>query len=524
MIIPSILNDVIGPVMRGPSSSHSAAAVRIGRIGRELMGGQLDKVTVHYDINGSLPTTWLSQGSDMGLSGGLLGFAADDERLIEYQAELHQAHLEVVCISGDLGDPHPNTYNLRLAGGEEKHTLVAISTGGGMIEVTKIDGLPVSFAGDRYAIVVWTRATDASLVELLERAGCRVFSAPSAAEGVVFATRLRLFDRDVLKRIAEHPVVVSLRLISPVLPILTTAKSTVPFTTALEMDRYGVENGCTNLADLGLHYEAARGGIGQDEVLEKTMHLVDIMEHSLRRGLAGTHYKDRILGFQCGKYAEKMEADKLLHLGVLDRAIIYVTAIMENKSAMGVIVAAPTAGSCGGVPGAVLALADDRKLDREAKARGILAAGVIGALIATKSTFAAEVCGCQAECGVSSGMIAAAMVAMMGGTYQTAVTAASMALQNSFGMVCDPVANRVEVPCLGKNILAAGNGLSCANLALAGYDPVIPFDEVVVAMDSVGRAIPHALRCTALGGLSVTPTSHKIEQNLHSNKALAAKR
>lgn len=524
MSIPSILNDVIGPVMRGPSSSHSAAAVRIGKIARELMGGQLNKVTVQYDINGSLPTTWLSQGSDMGLSGGLLGFAADDERLIEYQSELQKAKLEVRCITGDLGDSHPNTYNLTLQSGAEQHTLVAISTGGGMIEVTKIDGLPISFSGDCHGIVIWTKGVPSPLIEFLEREDCQVYRAASAEQCLVFATRLRIFDSDMLKRISRQPMVVSLRLISPVLPILTTSQTWVPFTTAVELERYATKKGCTSLAELALHYEAARGGIEPTEVLEKALYLVDVMERSIRNGLAGTHYKDRILGFQSGKYAEKLHDNKLLNLGVLDLAITYVTAIMENKSALGVIVAAPTAGSCGGLPGAVMAFADTMNFDKQARARGLLAAGVVGLLIATKSTFAAEVCGCQAECGVSSGMIAAAMVSMMGGDYHIALGAASMALQNSFGMVCDPVANRVEVPCLGKNILAASNGLSCANLALAGFDPVVPFDEVVVAMDSVGRAIPHELRCTALGGLSLTPTSKKIEEHLRTDQALGQKK
>ncbi|WP_136810745.1 L-serine ammonia-lyase, iron-sulfur-dependent, subunit alpha [Desulfosediminicola flagellatus] len=518
MNIPSILNDVVGPVMRGPSSSHSAAAVRIGKICRELMGGQLEHVTVHYDIKGSLPTTWISQGSDMGLSGGLLGFDADDERLIGYTRELQKANLKVSCIAGDFGDTHPNTYNLTIKNGEEEHTLVAISTGGGMIEVLKIDGLAVSYCGDCYGLVIWTGVIHPSLLDVLNDSGCKVYSPDAGGGTLVFVTRPTPYDTDLLHTIAQHQNVILARPISPVLPILTTSETKVPFTTALEMESYGAANGLRSLADLALHYEAARGGIAQDEVLKKTLYLVDVIEDSIQKGLDGTHYKDRILGYQCGKYTAKLHDNTLLNLGVLDQIIPYVTALMENKSAMGVIVAAPTAGSCGGMPGTVMAVADTMKLDRQAKARGLLAAGVIGVLIATKSTFSAEICGCQAECGVSSGMIAAAMVSMMGGEYSTSLSAASMALQNSFGMVCDPVASRVEVPCLGKNILAASNGVSCANLALAGFDHVVPFDEVVKAMDSVGRALPHELRCTALGGLSITSTSKKIEQTLQDQE------
>jgi L-serine dehydratase len=193
---------------------------------------------------------------------------------------------------------------------------------------------------------------------------------------------------------------------------------------------------------------------------------------------------------------------------------VYVTALMEVKSSMGVIVAAPTAGACGALPGACLGAGDALGLGDEDVAKAMLAGGMIGIFIATASTFAAEVAGCQAECGAASGMAAAALATMGGGTTEQAVAAASMALQNVMGMVCDPVANRVEVPCLGKNVMAASNALACANMALAGYDPVIPLDEVIEAMDQVGRSLPHEVRCTALGGLSVTETSKAIEARL----------
>jgi L-serine dehydratase len=181
---------------------------------------------------------------------------------------------------------------------------------------------------------------------------------------------------------------------------------------------------------------------------------------------------------------------------------------------MGVIVAAPTAGACAALPGACLATGDALGLSDGDVAQALLAGGLIGLFIVTGSTFAAEVAGCQAECGAASGMAAAALATLGGGTAERAVAAASMALQNSLGMVCDPVANRVEVPCLGKNVMAAGNALACANMALAGYDPVIPLDEVIGAMDRVGRSLPRELRCTALGGLSVTPTAQALETKL----------
>lgn len=187
---------------------------------------------------------------------------------------------------------------------------------------------------------------------------------------------------------------------------------------------------------------------------------------------------------------------------------------METKSSMGgVIVAAPTAGSCACLPGTLIAMADAMELGREELVKEMLAAGLIGVFIAQSSTFAAEVAGCQAECGSGSGMAAAGLVQMMHGTVQQALDVASMALQNISGLVCDPVANRVEVPCLGKNIMCGSNAISSANMILAGYDKVIPLDETIAAIYDIGLKLPLELRCT-YGGLGKTPISNQIRNRL----------
>ena len=287
----------------------------------------------------------------------------------------------------------------------------------------------------------------------------------------------------------------------------------LPFESCEQMLAFN-RNKHLNLAELAILYESARGGISREEIFHKMIEMVRTMKSSLKVGLAGTRYKDRILGCQSAFYHEKQTSGQLLDLGILNRIILYVTALMETKSAMGIIVAAPTAGSCGGLPGTVLGAAEAMERSENEMAESMLAAGMIGVFISTLSTFAAEVAGCQAECGAGSGMAAAAVVTLMKGTTEHAVAAASMALQNSLGMICDPVANRVEVPCLGKNVMAASNAVSCANMALAGYDPVIPLDEVILTMDAVGKRIPCEFRCTALGGLSMTETSKRIEEKL----------
>jgi L-serine dehydratase len=310
----------------------------------------------------------------------------------------------------------------------------------------------------------------------------------------------------------------------------------VPFITASELERFAGEAGDDDgdgplaLWQLAVAYESARGGITEAEALARMVEIVDILETSLQEGLAGTEYHDRILNAQVGSFQSAIEAGTLLGAGprdggLLNTMILYVTAFMEVKSSMGVIVAAPTAGACATLPATCLAAAHHlagpaagpgagSDAVKEEAAKAMLAAGIIGVFIAAHSTFAAEVCGCQAETGAGAGMAAAALVQLAGGSMEQSLAASSMALQNTLGLICDPVANRVEVPCLGRNVLGASNALTSANMALAGFDPVIPLDEVIHTMDAVGKSLPHSLRCTALGGLAVTPTSKRLEEGL----------
>ena len=167
----------------------------------------------------------------------------------------------------------------------------------------------------------------------------------------------------------------------------------------------------------------------------------------------------------------------------------------------------------------MIAVAEEMGLDETEMAKAMLASGVVGVFIATRWTFAAEVGGCQAEGGSAACMAAAALVSLAGGTLTQSVAAASLAFQSMLGLICDPIANRVEAPCLGKNVMAASNALACANMALADYDPVVPLDEVIEAAQRVGGQMPRELRCTALGGLSVTPTSKALERRLAARKA-----
>lgn len=454
----SIFNDVIGPVMRGASSSHCAAALRIGRLARDLMGGDITDILIEFDTSGSLPNTHESQGSDMGLFGGLLGWDAADERLPNSPETLKKAGTNVTIRYIDCHDPHPNTYRLTLTNARERHTMIAISTGGGMIEVLNIDGVGVSLDG-----------------------GSRVE--------------------------------INGRVLNAVLPVLSQPHAVLPFRSCADLMKVDAGREIP-LWKWAVEYEKARGALTDSQVVSMMVDIVRILRRSIAQGIAGTTYADRVLGHQSGQFAEKMKSGGLLNGGALNRAVLYVTALMEVKSSMGVIVAAPTAGACAALPASCIAMAEELNLGEEDMARAMLAAGAIGLFIAGPWTFAAEVGGCQAEGGSAAAMAAAALVTLGGGNLTQATSAASMALQSMLGLICDPVAARVEVPCLGKNVIAASNALSCANMALAGFDQVIPFDEVVDAARRVADAMPREHRCTALGGLATTPTAIKLSAEL----------
>ena len=512
---PSVFNDVIGPIMRGASSSHCAAALRIGRLALSMMEGEIDTVLVEFETRGALATTHESQGTDMGLFGGLLGWDLTDERLLEYTAAMEASPIDLTIEINDFPTTSPNIYRLTLTNARGTHVLVADSIGGGMIEVLEIDGVPVSIAGDCHETLILVdgeaEALRGRLTESFADNEVHVRGDGRAVE----VKAQRFLDADTRAALEADLPITSWLEMDQVLPVASHAGTELPFTSCEEMLAYN-EGRDLALWELALDYECARGRLEREDAFQRMRDIVTLLQDSVQVGLAGTQYDDRILGYQCGPYRDKMASSSLLELGMLNEIVLQITAMMEVKSSMGVIVAAPTAGACAALPGSVLGAGKTMGLSHDDMTKGMLAAGMIGIFIATHSTFAAEKAGCQAECGAGSGMAAAALVGMAGGTVEQALSASSMSLQNMLGLICDPVAKRVEVPCLGRNVLGASNAVSCANMALAGFNAVIPLDEVIHAMDKIGRTMPCEVRCTGLGGLSVTPTSLEIEAALES--------
>ena len=216
--------------------------------------------------------------------------------------------------------------------------------------------------------------------------------------------------------------------------------------------------------------------------------------------------------YQMSEYVKR--ADGGLCGTNMSKAISRALAVAGCNASMGKIVAAPTAGSCGVLPGCLVSLYEDRGFPEKDLVMAMFTAGAVGMVIANRSSLAGAQGGCQAECGSASAMAAAALVEVMGGTPQQCSDACAMAISNQMGLVCDPVAGLVEIPCIKRNVSSLMIAFSSADMALAGIEARIPADECMDAMREVGESLPSSLKETAGGGLATTPTGQKLKSQV----------
>lgn len=269
------------------------------------------------------------------------------------------------------------------------------------------------------------------------------------------------------------------------------------------------------IGEIVLASEAEETGSSPEELLARMDDHLSVMQRAINQGLhESVKSRSGLVGGQAQQLARYAVDGTTLSGETALRAAIYATATLEVNAAMGRIVAAPTAGSSGILPGVVFAVAERLGTPRREMLLALFCAGAVGLVIANKAGISGAEGGCQAEVGTATAMAAAAATQMAGGTPQQACQAVALALKNVLGLVCDPVAGLVEVPCVKRNTLYTPLALMAADMALAGIVSVIPVDEVIEAMAQIGRSIPAALRETAQGGLAITPTGKQLMQRL----------
>jgi L-serine dehydratase len=505
----SIFNHVIGPVMRGPSSSHTAGGYHIGAMARSLLGCEPRAAGFSVDTEGSYAKTFREQGADLAFAAGLMGWEITDERFEGALDAAAEAGLTIDFAVEALEKPeHPNTVDVRLTSADGRELSIrANSIGGGAVEITQIGAWRVRMTGETYEVAVETDAdgVDAAL-EIVTRDEALLGEAERQERDgrslVSVRRRCPLADDATAQLRALNGV----RNVWACEPIYFVHQGEPIFRSAAELIALAGERG-GSLGQAALAYESALLGLPPDDVLAEAVRRFDIMQESVRRGLDESPPTMQLLQPSAGKIYQAEGRGELPGGGLHARAAARAMAVMHVNGGMGVVCAAPTGGAAGTLPGVLVTLAQERSLGSDEAALALLAAGAIGVVVANRATFAAEVAGCQVEIGAAGAMAAAAVVDAAGGSATQAADAAAIAFQNTMGSVCDLIQGIVEIPCHTRNAAAASNAFLCADLVLGGYANPVALDETIDAVYAVGKMLPPELRCTALGGLAVTPSA-----------------
>ena len=261
--------------------------------------------------------------------------------------------------------------------------------------------------------------------------------------------------------------------------------------------------------------EADVAEISQEEIRDKVKLILDSMKTAIKQGLKSSEKSESgMCGEDCAKLLKQYKKGSLFFTKVYQKVLTYSLATIEQNARMGKIAACPTAGSCGIVPSVIIAIAESLNVDEEIQINALITAGLIGKVVSNKLALAGAVAGCQSECGVAAAMAAAGLVEIYGGNNEQILNAAALTLKNIMGLVCDPVAGLVEVPCVKRNAFLSIYSVTGAELALAGIESVIPIDEVVDAMKQVGLMMSPKLKESSEAGLATTPTGLKITEEL----------
>lgn len=510
----SILNDVLGPVMRGPSSSHTAASYNIGRLAAALLNGAPASVRVAFDPGGSYGQVYRQQGVDLGFAMGLLGLQLTDSSFFR---ALEIATSRGIALGFDvrpLDEPdHPNTADVMLRAADGKTLeLRARSIGGGAVEITRVDGWPVLVTGQTYEVLIEIPAAAESRLRAIFAEDADLIAEPAGhvREGrfLLHTRRRRALRAEMRSSIGAVDGVVILR---EAPPIAFVKQGSPLFRSAAEMLALAEARGCT-LGNLAIAHEAALLGVTEHAAFKEMSRRLDVMLASVREGLGESVPQMQLLSPCAGAVFHADKEGELPVGGLHTRAAARALAVMHVNSGMGVICAAPTGGSAGVLPGVLATLTEERGLERRKAILAAFAAGSIGVIVGSRATFAAEVAGCQVEIGAAGAMAAAAVVEAGCGTPRQAADAAAISFQNTMGSVCDLVQGMVEIPCHTRNAVAASSAFVCADLAVGGYVNPIPLDETIDAVLAVGRMLPCELRVTSRGGLAVTPSALNLKR------------
>lgn len=536
------IRDIIGPVMIGPSSSHTAGALRIALMARKLLAAEPAQVV--FTLYGSFAHTFRGHGTDRALVAGMLGLSPEDERIRDSFKLAEQAGLEFSFVpDAETKTAHPNTVDLLITDRAGEVTRVrGESIGGGAAVICELNGIEVRLSGEYHSIVVKQKDECGVLAHIaaclntfgINIATTRLFR---KRRGDIAYTVMETDDEipaSIAQAIEAHDSIYSVTVVKnehgssegpsagsatadakPHIVEALSAEEALALFEELDFpDGAALLSYCeaegVSISEAMLRREAAylaSCGLQADASERYLGEVLEVMRASATGPLTKAQPSmGGLIGGEAAKLSA-LERGASLCDPLLARACTYAAAVLETNASMGRIVAAPTAGSSGVLPAMLLACQETRGFRDAELERALANAAAVGYLIARNATVSGAEGGCQAEVGAASAMAASAAVELMGGTPAQCLNAAANALAGLLGLVCDPIAGLVEAPCQKRNATGVANALASAQMALAGIGNVVNFDETVAAMYAVGRSLPFELRESALGGLAAAPSA-----------------
>lgn len=503
--------EIVGPVMIGPSSSHTAGMARIGKMAYYIAGP--DPVSIALHLSPKMKNTYQGHRSDAALIGGAMGFMEDDSKI---RNGIEIAHENGISTSVDFLPegvyPQNTAYMVIKTKDGDTTGMVGTSIGGGSIIITEVDGVKLNISPETHHVLIWSDAPVA--FDTIE-----VEKVQSGSKDGVYITCLTFNKKpadELLDAIKGTPAVKKVHLIEPVLTYGCTISESVNYTSYAAIIEEQKKTGKT-VADIAIDYECARTGNSKEDVIQRMLDQLEQMKESVRIGIKGNKMLYGLISGEDGKrMMEAIQAKKTISGGIIPIAVARAIAVMEYNGSMGCVVAAPTAGSAGVVPGSIVTIQEAYNLSDLVVAKSLFVAGLAGVVMGNRDvSFSGSVGGCEGEVGVSSAITAAALTSLFTDDAATIFDAMGMCIKNILGLVCDPISGPVEVPCIKRNAMGVTNAYTSADMALAGITSYIPPDEVIDALVDVERRLPPELKCATIGGLACTKTAKALRKRLH---------
>jgi len=502
------LFDIVGPVMHGPSSNHTGGANRIGYLAWGIMGGTPD--AIHLGFHRDYMKSYAGQHTHSAMIAGLLGYREYDDESVNALAEAEERELpwDTYAISADE-DISRNVFRTIGEVGEDVWEINGDSVGGGNIVIDYINKLPVHLDGNDWLLIIADKdkeAFDCAVKQAEEAAGD---SRTSGVSGQVLGKKWLYIGTFKSEPIVPAQVGTSIyRVVRPLFSFADSGAEPL-FTTFAELEKLAES---ADLIDVIMEYEARRSKVDKDRVFAEAQFMVREIQKALQRG------KEEPIEL-IGGLTDADDGKRLMRWAQSGKPVVnemFATAlanavILAQLNAAGSkIVAAPTGGSAGTLPGTLIAAGKRYEKTDEELAKALLVAAAIGLIIGNKASFSGTVGGCQSEVGIGAAMGAGAVTWMAGGSNHQVIHAAAIALKNVLGLSCDPPASPTEVPCIKRNAMGVAVAFMGAELGLAGICSAVTPDDVVEALADTQRRLPHEIKYGGCGGLACTASGKAL--------------